>query len=255
MVGIQPASPANRRVMRRLTLFLFCLAFVPAASRADTWMKVREHTDANYHHGTEDPAVDSESEIWIGEGRIASIDKDRHYIIDMTAGKVIIVEQADTAYVETALPFALSVILPEQVRPRAAMFQTTGEVTKLEGTREIGGRRCEGWIVHSWIDYQEVKYNETERTTWIAKDLPISGRDLETYYDVVWKLNNFNDGFVAALKGMGGWEMLTESVTYSEGNAVKSSSQVVEVAEKDAPAGIFTIPQGYRKKEFINVGN
>jgi len=240
--------------MRRLTLFVLCLAFVPAALRADTWMRVREHTEASYHHGTVDPAVDSETEIWIGVGRIASIDKDRHYIMDMTAGRVIVAEKADTAYVETALPFSLSVILPEEVRPRAAMFQTTGEVTRLEETKMIGGRMCRGWMVHSWIDYLETRFNETERTVWIAEDLPVGEKVLDTYYDVVWRMNNFNDGFVAALKGMGGWEMMTESVTYSEGQAVKSYSLVEEIAEKEAPAGVYEVPGGYRKKEFIRVG-
>lgn len=250
----ESANPPNRRLMRRLTLFILCLAFVPAVSRADTWLRVREHTDASYHHGTVDPAVDSESEIWIGVGRIAFIDKDRHCIIDMTAGRVIVAEKADTAYVETTLPFSLSVILPEEVRPRAAMFQTTGEVTRLEETKMIGGRMCRGWMVHSWIDYLETRFNETERTTWIAADLPVDEEILDAYYDVVWRMNNFSDGFTAALKGMGGWEMMTESVTYSEGQVAKAYSLVEEIAEKAAPAGVYEVPEGYRKKEFIRVG-
>jgi hypothetical protein len=247
-------DPDDRRLMRRLTLFILCLVFAPAASRADTWMRVREHTDASYHHGTVDQAVDSESEIWIGGGRIASIDKDRRYIIDLTAGRVIVVEKADTAYVETTLPFSLSVILPEEVRPRAAMFQVTGEVTRLEGTKMIGGRECEGWMVHSWINYLESRFDETERTTWVTKDLPADGKALETYYDVVWRMNNFSEELVAALRGMGGCELMTESVTYSEGQAIKASSEIVEIAEKDPPPGIYDIPEGYRKKEFIRVG-
>ncbi len=254
IAGAECASPPNRRLMRRLTLFILCLAFVPAMLRADTWMKVREHADASYHHGTVDPAVDSESEIWIGGGRIASIDKDRHYIIDVTAGRLIVAEKADTAYVETTLPFSLSVILPEEVRPRAAMFQATGEVTRLEETRMIGGRLCRG-MDGTFVDRLSRNQVQRDRANRVDRRGPAGRRrDSRDYYDVVWKMNNFNDGFVAALKGMGGWEMMTESVTYSEGQAVKSYSLVEEIAEKEAPAGVYEVPGGYRKKEFIRVG-
>lgn len=230
--------------------FLFLLVlFLSVSLKADTYIKIREHTDESYHHGSLDPAVDSENEIWIGDGIYTVIDEDRNMIVDMKGKKIYIIEFADTSYVEADLPLDMTRIVPEELVPRLAMFRTTGEVKKLDSTKKIKGRECQGYQFNSWILYQDAKYYETERTIWSTTDLELGEGFLEQFRSLLFKFSNFSDELVEQLSMIEGFQLSMEAIRYSEGMKTASSSEVIEIEEKDPPAGIYEIPEGYRLKE------
>ena len=76
------SSTEKRRIMRKSILIMALVLAGSVSLQAETCITTREHTDASYHHGTVDPATDSEGELWIGGGRMASIDEDYQLIFD-----------------------------------------------------------------------------------------------------------------------------------------------------------------------------
>ena len=236
----------------RKSILIMLLVLVSAVSlQAETCIRAKEHTEASYSHGTVEPAADSESEVWIGDGRIAAIDDDYHLIFDFPGNTLTIIQFRDSSYIEAELPLDMTRIVAPEMVQRMAMFPTTGEVKVLDEKKEIGGRECGCYMVGSWIDYMGTRFRETERTSWITTDLPFDIDMLESYYDAVYRMNNFSNEYIEARKAVKGFEIFSESVQYSEGQANKSTSEVIGIEERDPPAGIYMIPEGYVKKDVL----
>ncbi|MBN1165023.1 MAG: hypothetical protein JXB45_10630 [Candidatus Krumholzibacteriota bacterium] len=241
--------------MKKLALCLLAVLMSAAVVQADTYIKLIEHTDAYYHHGTMEPGEESENDIWFGDGKFALIDEERHFIIDVAAQKMIIIELANQAYLETALPFMLPAIVSEDLAPRLFMFPTVGEVKKLDETKEINGLKCQAYQRNSWVMYQETRFNDTETVIWATSDLPFDRELAEAYNQIFSRLRNYSEELIGQMKMVEGFQLWTESVRYSEGTAIKSSNQVVEMAQKDPPEGVYAIPEGYQKQERLSPPN
>ncbi|MCK4537660.1 MAG: hypothetical protein KAV42_02555 [Candidatus Krumholzibacteria bacterium] len=238
--------------MKKIIGLLLVLAIWSLPAMADSYIKMQDHTDASYGHGNQVPARDSESELWIGDGRIAFVTETRRYILDVENGKAYIMEMADTAYVETDLPLDNTKIFPPDYVQRLAMFPITGELKLLDGKKEIAGKSCRSHMIHFWVDYMNVKYHETEHTVWVTDDVPFDKKYIDVFIETFLTLHNFKPELIAQILEAGGWEMLSESVRFSEGQQILSNSGVIEFEEREPEADTYTIPDGYRKKEFLN---
>jgi hypothetical protein len=64
-----------------------------------------------------------------------------------------------------------------------------------------------------------------------------------------YALSNFGPDLAEAYLKIPGFAMAYETVRYAEGTAIKSSYLVTEMATREAPAGIYAIPDGFTKKE------
>ncbi len=241
----------KRGIMRKSILIVLLVLMNTISLQAETCIRTKEHTDASYHHGTVEPANDSERELWIGDGRIASISDDNHLIFDFPGNKITIIQLRDSSYVEADLPLDMTKIVSPEMVQRMAMFPTTGEVKALDEKKKIEGRECDCYMVVSWIDYMNTRFRETERTSWFTTDLPFDIDILESYHDAVYRMNNFSNEYIEARKAVKGLEIFSESVQYSEGQANKSTAQVIEIEEKDPPGNIYTIPDGFVKKDVL----
>jgi hypothetical protein len=238
--------------MKKIIGLLLVLAIWALPAMADSYIKMQDHTDASYHHGNQVPASDTESELWVGDGKIVYITETRRYILDVENGKAYIMEMADTAYVETDLPLDNTKIFPPEYVQRLGMFPTTGELKSLEGKKKIDGKDCRSYMIHFWVDYMNAKYNETERTVWVTDDFPFAKKYSDAFMGTFLTLNNFKPELIAQILEAGGWDMLSESIRFSEGQQTLSNSSVIEFEERKPEVDIYTIPDGFRKKEFLN---
>ncbi len=241
--------------MRKLILITLVVLIQSATIQADICIRLKEHTDASYHHGTVEPAIDSETEIWIGNEKIIVLDQDRHLILDLPGKILTIIDIRDSSYVETGLPLDMTKIVPEEMLPRLAMFPTTGEISKLEETKKLNGRKCQGYLISSWVMYQGTRYREAERRTWVTTELPFDVIILDIFHDTIYKMRNYTGDYIEAMKILKGLEIASESIEYSEGQAKKSFTEIVGIKEKNPPDSIFMIPESYEKKEKLTMGN
>ncbi len=238
--------------MKRISLLILVILVIAVPASADKYFKVKSHTDENYHHGALTPAVDNESEIWVGNGKMAYIDDDRHFIFDIEGGRLIVMEMADTAYVETDLPLDLTKIVPPDFVQRLAMYPTTGEVKHLEETKEIHGKKCRSYMVHHWIDYNESKYNETERVVWATDDMKIGKEFEDAWMQAMFTMYNFTPELIAGIMEAGGWELLATSIRYSEGQSINSSREIIAIEDKAPESDVYSVPSHFRKKDYID---
>ncbi|MBD3178941.1 MAG: hypothetical protein GF417_04705 [Candidatus Latescibacteria bacterium] len=241
--------------MKKIFPIVLCLLLLPFSSaRADFMVRIEEHRDGHYHHGSMEPAEDSEGEIWFGDSMVSILHDDRRYIIDTDAEKMIIVELKDSIYVETSLPLNLASVVPEEQARRLAMFPTVGEVKKTGETRRIGGRECSGYMVNTWVMYQGNRYNQRESRVWVTTDIPVDARLLRAFNRNMIALRNMGEEMASSLMEVEGLNMLSETVEYSEGAEINSSAKVIECGEMEPGRGVYSVPEGFNKQERLSPG-
>jgi hypothetical protein len=238
--------------MKRLIAVSIFLLVSFSLVRADFRIRMKEHRDGHYHHGSMEPAEDSEGEIWFGENMVAMIQDDRRYIMDAESGMMIIIEMTDSVYVETPMPLDLAAVVPEDQVPRLAMFPTVGEVEKLDETKEVRGRECSGYRIKSWVMYKGNRYNERESRIWSTTEIPVDPELLKMFNRNMISLRNMSEEMAAGLNQIEGINFLAETVEYSEGFRINSSAEVVECMETEPVREIYSVPDGFRKQERLS---
>jgi len=219
---------------------------------ADVYITIKEQRSAFYDGGRSFPAEDSIREQWIGEDKIAAIVDNLHFIFDLKENGMIMINRSKEFYVETPLPLDMSKLLDEQFYARVLMFQTQGTVKKTEETRKIGKWDCRKYEIETWIEFEGGRVNETIRQVWVTTDVPFNLEKFKRTNANAYKLNNYGEELILALKEMKGYQILSETTTYSRGDERKSSQEVIEILEKEPPEEIYSIPEGFTKKEKLS---
>ena len=234
-------------------ILLFVMLAVSNVFAADYYVKFKIHTDSYYHHGGMEPEVNSEREIWIGEKKMAVISEGSKIIVDLNKNTLIFINLRDSCYAETSLPVDLYQLADEQIVPQLKMYQSVGTVKETDETSKILDYDCKGYDLNVWIEFQGERFNETEIKLWTTTDVPF---DLQMYDEMdqqIIKLNNFSDDLLTEIKKVKGFTIVNESVRYQEATAIKSITKMVEISEKKSLPDVYTIPDGFKKKEKLSI--
>lgn len=238
--------------MKTGLLLMAVLLLTATAVTADIHVKQHAHTDEYYFGGQVSPALDSENEIWLGDNKMMFATEKRIIIIDKGENKLTFANKSDSTYAETALPLDWTKFVPEDFAGRLKMFETVGTVEKTGETRMIEGFNCTAYKINAYIPYQGIKYNEQDITLWVTADLPQATKTYGAIAPDILKLRNYKDDFIAELLKIEGFQILEETMNYQQGMGYASSEQAVEVSEKEPPAGAYTLPEWFRKKELLS---
>ncbi len=237
-------------------LFVFVIVmviFTAVVMNADVYVKEKTHTDSVYHHGTVEPATDTVNEFWIGNKKMAAITEGRIVIIDLNQNRFIFANRKDKTYVETTLPLDLAKILPAQLQMRAAMFRTKGEVKETSETKKIGKWNTKCYEINTWIIYEGARLNQRDTKAWFTTNVPF---DLNIYMEILpifLKLTNYDETLINEMKKIKAVRVSSETMRYIDGKSVKSNREIVEMSEKNAPAGIYSIPKEFKKKDQLTM--
>jgi hypothetical protein len=237
-------------------LFVFLIVVITITAvgvNADVYLKEKTHTDSIYHHGTVEPATETVSEFWIGNKKMAAFTEGRIVIIDLNQNQFIFANRNDKTYVETTLPLDLAKILPEQLMMRIALFRTKGEVKETSETKKIGKWDTRCYEINTWIVYEGARLNQRDTKAWYTTNVPF---DLNVYMEILpvfLTLSNFDETLVNEMKKIKGVRVSSETLRYIDGKSVKSKSEIVEMSEKNAPAGIYSTPKEFKKKDQLTI--
>ncbi|KPJ59228.1 MAG: hypothetical protein AMJ46_12050 [Latescibacteria bacterium DG_63] len=241
--------------MKSVILILTALFIGVPLANADVYLRHEVHTDGYYYGGENTPPRDRTYEVWIGEKKMAVLYEHRTIIFDLNRNMLTFINVDDSTYAETTLPLDWSNLLSEEEAARVRMFQTVGIVGETEETMEIDGRECEAYELTTWIPYEGSRYNETDTNGWLTADLPF---DVETYEELEvhnLRLQNMKEELLEEVTKKRGYPIALEDKTYVKGFSVRTTNDVVEIAEKDAPAGVYSAPEGFTKKEKLSLGD
>jgi hypothetical protein len=236
--------------MKKLVLVLVVLVLAAPAFAADVYVKVKTHSDPMAVMGQTTPARDDIQEMWISGSKMAMIQQSRGSVIDLDKNVMYIVSHADKSYVEAALPVDFAKLLPPEAAPMAAMMQMKATVTPGTETKRIGQWDCALYDVSMnmmgmtmnikiWATTQ-VPF---DTAAFMAKMLPA----------VMQSQMGLDPASVKEFSKIKGFQIATETTGDVMGAKMLSTTEVVEIVEKTAPAGTFEPPAGYTKKPTLNL--
>lgn len=234
--------------MRWRTLFL--LLFVSAVpGYADTLLTLKSHVDSFQLMGETTPAKDTEVKVWIGADRIRRDDGQVSSIVRLDRNRVYIVRHEDKTYSEIALPIDLRKLAPQGaeavVDQMANAMKLTARVTPTEETRKIGSwntRKVQAAITSAMGMKMDV-------VLWVSPEVE-AHKSFNRMAATLAALQPGAAAWAAELERIAGFPVLQESTVDVVGTRFKTREELVSVETRDAPAGLYEPPGGYKQQPF-----
>jgi hypothetical protein len=236
--------------MKKLIALVSLVLLVSLSLSADIYIKVKSHQDAMSVMGQSTPASDSVSEQWIGDDVFANVSSGQSMIINLKKNMAWIVSHGAKTYVETALPLDMAKLLPPEAAAFAGMMKMTATVAEGSETKKIGQWNCKLYTMTMSMMGQAITTK-----IWASTDVGFDASAFNTKF-----LGNMMKGQMmlddASVKEFGkikGYQIATETSGEIMGAKMHSTTEVVEISKKDAPAGIYAPPQGYTKTTSLSM--
>lgn len=227
-----------------IVFFLFATIFV----HADVYIKQKTHTDAFEVMGQSQPAKDVINHMWLTDNKMASLSEDQSFIIDLDKNVVFWINSKEKTYIEMELPLDISKYLPDQAADMMANMNISVTVQPTGTTETIAGKTCEKYDVTMTI--MMMMTMEMKMKVWATEDVPF---DWKKFQDKMIQMFSptmpLGEEALNAFKQIKGWQMRSEMTMNMMGTDMKTVQEVMEITEKDAPAGTYTVPEGYTKRD------
>jgi hypothetical protein len=236
--------------MKRLLLALVIVALASPVFAAETYVKTNTHSDPMTAMGRAVPARDSSSEMWLSGSRMAMVSRESSFIVDLDAQKAYLVNHRTKSYVESGLPFELGKLLPPEMAQMATMMQVTATVTPTTETKRFGQWECTGY--DAVVTAMGMPMN---LRIWASTQVPFDvARFQSTFMPALLQSQmQLTKSALAEFAKIKGYQIATETTANMMGVQIHSTTEVVEISQKPAPAGIFAPPDGYTKKTTLGL--
>jgi hypothetical protein len=228
--------------MKKAMIVILAVLFFAAFLSADLYIKAER-----YKNDTKDGVHD----LWVGKDRAAFITPEEIYIYNKELKKVRIAALKQKTYVETVVPLDMSKLLSPETTARLSQYKIKGTVKRTDETRTILNRKCAAYKIDQWVDVQGQKYSESQMTVWAYEDMGPDFAIFDELMDIIRQMTNRDEAFRKELQKIKGAQLLLEIVQTFQGESTNYRIEVVEISEKEPPAGIYEVPEGYTKKETL----
>jgi len=235
--------------MKKFFSVVIVLLAVASIAGADYYVKSKYHSDPMNMPGANQPAKDEIHEQWIGGDKFANITPDMTIIMDLAKSKAWLVNHKNKNYVETDLPLDIAKLLPPEMASMMSMMKPSVSVEATGQKKTIGQWACSGYIVTITM------MMTIKMTVWATETVPF---DLNTYVNKMF-VNyikgtlRLDDASMAEMKKVKGFWISQETNMEIMGTKISSNSQVVEISQKPAGAGVYSIPAGYTQTKFLSM--
>jgi len=235
--------------MKKIMTFAVIMAVAVLSLSADIYVKSKSHTDAMSIMGQNTPAKDEVSEQWISENALAQIGKDQGFVIDLKKNMMYIINFGAKSYVETTLPLDYAKLLPPQMAAMAGMMTMTATVTPGNETKKIGN-----WNSSLYNMNLSVMGMAMPMKIWASKDVPFdSGKYASLFANLMKGQMRLDDASVKEFQKIQGFQIATEMNADIMGAKMHTASEVLEIAVRPAPKGVYEAPAGFTKNDKLSM--
>ncbi len=239
--------------MKKLILILSVVLLAAVFMSADVYIKQKTHTDAMEMMGQKQPAKDAISELWLGDGKMATVSGKTNMVLDLKNKKMYYVFHDKKSYFETTLPLDTAKILPPQAAQMMAGTKMAASVKANGKTKKIGTWNCTGYdvVLDITTPMMPMKMN---MAIWASSEVPF---DWKAFRDNMapgllkaqMASLGMNDEAIEAFKKIDGYQVGMDMNMTVMGAKIHTTMEVVEIAKKAAPAGTYAPPAGYTKTD------
>jgi hypothetical protein len=257
--------------MKKWQLKIFCVflgfallfAFSNAAN-AEVYMKQKRHTDETKVMGKTQPATDEIIITWLGKDRARmDHDQDKSTIILLDKNVFISLDHTKMTYVEMQIG-EWEKTIEESVNKEAKTDEDKEDAKKalgfLKGLKSLvkfetkvtetkEAKKIKDWNCRKYVLKANMPMVKMTSEIWATEDIRV---DFNLYRKISNAMMAGMPGMQEALKEMEkikGVMVYSQSTGSAMGADVKSTEELLEIAEKTAPAGAYEIPKGYIKEK------
>ncbi len=225
---------------------------IAGSASADSFFKQVTHSDAVEMMGQKMPETNDTTMMWVGDGKAYSRagsketvlydgKEDRIYVLNHELKQYSVISFGSGEGDGELDPEAAK--QAEMMKAAQAMMGTPKvTVTKTDETKAVGD-----WQTTLYNVEMSMSMMKTTQEMWVTTDIEA---DYSTFQGVFGGLMAQMPGFgdmLEKMKQIEGIPVLSIVKASMMGQEMVSTTTLIEYAEKDAPAGIFDIPDDYKK--------
>lgn len=228
---------------KTMAIVAMLLSSLPVLA-ADIYVKAKVHTDAVQMQGNTIPAKDEVMEQWIGENQMAHIGPKSTFIVDLGKKLMYFVNPKSKTYVEATLPLDLGKLLPQEMSSMLGMIKPSVSVATTGTSKKIGQWNCQAYDMTVTTMGMPMKTR-----VWATKDVPIDLAKYRDMYAGMLKGQFMDEEAIKEMSKIDGFHILSETSAEVMGAKIRNTIEVQEISKKNAPAGVYAPPAGYKKRE------
>lgn len=231
----------------KIGVFLIFLFFGSVIYGA-VMVKGNLHFEPFYDSGVQQPEDDAAYEWWFENNRVSFLAPRWRFTLDKDKNQLIAVNSNEKFYVEIQLPMKLESHVSPELAENLKEYSIEGTVKPSGEKKSFLQRECDTYSVSESIVFQGQRFYDRERTVLATVDVPFDWKLLNELYAWIRSFFKPGEAYQEELKKVAGFMMACDDVRFQEGARVKYNFKVLEISQKEAPASIFNIPEGFKKK-------
>jgi len=229
---------------------LVVLAFGTSTLAADIYIKQISHTDAFTMQGRQQPAQDDVIHMWMGSDKMMVEMPQHKIVIDLGKNVMFWINNQEKSYVEMILPLDPEKYFPAQMTQMMKNVKLT--VTPKGEKQKVGEWECEGYEMSMSFMMMNMK-----QTIWASQDVPFDWKDYsEKMLPKLTQATRYlGEESLNELMKIQGFQIKSETSMDAMGYEVKSWQEVQEIVKQTPPDGTYAVPEGYIKKDKLDLSD
>jgi hypothetical protein len=235
--------------MKKIATLFMVVLMASLSLSAEIYVKTKTHTDPVSFMGQNQPAKDEIQEQWLADDKMAMVGKDQSFVVDLKKNIMLMINHSSKTYVETTLPLDLAKLLPPEAAAMAGMLNVSATVTPLNEKKKVGSWNCQGYTMN-----MSVMGMAMPMKIWATTEVPFDASKFQGMMAQMLKGQmRLDDNSVKEMMKIKGFQVASEMNAEIMGMKIGSKSEALEISQKTAPAGIFSAPAGYAKRDKLNM--
>ena len=250
--------------MKKLALIVIIILFVALFLGADVYTKSVERVKAFEMMGKKQQETIQMKDRWYGKNKYAEIGKDFTMIIDLDKEKMYFVLHNNKIYFEIPTDIDGNKLLafiasrePKVAEAIKAVRITDAKVNLRSEKKKIANWDCTASEFEMVIIIPALNMMpKFKMKMWTTNDLP---KDYERFKEMgeffitsIFGMLNIDESSqkeIEKMESVDGFQIATEITIEIFGTRMEIESQSLDVTEKPAPPGTYSVPSGYEKKD------
>jgi len=249
-----------KRSIRIVFVAVMVTLFLAGTAMADIMMKQKHHTDSYQIMGNKMPAKDTQETIWITKDGFRSEGTESIMIFRIDKNTAYVIDKKAKTYMEQSLNMGkmMDNAMNDKnmsAQEKKAMKDMMGSMMQFKVIiKETNAKKkINNWNCRKYEQRLETVMGPTITDIWATQDIKMDQALFNRYKALTMSLTSqagFKESFAAAQKEMAkikGVTVLSSTSATVMGTPIKSTIELLEYKQGDAPAGILDIPAGYSK--------
>ena len=250
--------------MKKFALIVILILFISLFLGADVYTKSVERVKAFELMGKKQKETMQMKEQWFGKNKYAQIGKDFSMIVDMDKEKMYFILHDAKIYFEfptdldgdKLLEF-ITFLSPKVAEAIKSIEITDTKVNLKSEIKKIANWNCTASEFEMVLIIPAINMMpKFKMKMWMTNDLP---KDYEKYTEMgeffiksiigMLNIDENSQKEIEKLETVDGFQIAAEVTIEIFGSRIDVESQSLEVTEKPAPAGTYSVPRDYTKKD------